>query len=256
VPYSRSVDEALRRRRLTFLLAPIAVLVVMSNVGSALAPTLVKESPLLLLALDARIRHVVLVAGELDAIPYYAVGTLRLLLSDPLFYLLGYWYGEAALSWVERKSGSIGRFLREMEGFFGKATYPLVFLAPNNYICLFAGAARMHPAVFLFLNVSGTLTRLALIRYVGDVFGGAREAVLGFIGDYQIPLTVLTITLVVGQALWEKRKGTGELEELKELDRELEHADPRPEDAPGIDLAERAEHAGENPPGPPDSDRA
>jgi membrane protein DedA with SNARE-associated domain len=235
------VEEAARRRRLTLLLVPIGVLVVASNVGSALAPSLVNDHPLLLLALDARIRHVVLVSGLLDPVSYYVVGTLRLLLSDPLFYLLGYWYGEAALQWVEKRSGGVGRFLRKAEGFFGKAAYPLVFLAPNNYICLFAGAARMHPAVFLTLNVSGTLTRLALIRYVGDIFDGPRDSVLGFIREYQLPLTVAAVVLVVGHSLWERRKGTDEIGGLAELEDTLEDQPPRPPDAPGIDLGQRAQ---------------
>lgn len=235
------MDEARRRRRLRLLLAPIFVLIVMSNLGTVLLPSQLEDNPLLLLVLDARIRTVVLVAAGLDAIPYYVVGTLRLLVADPLFYLLGFWYGDAALSWVERKSGSMGRFLRDMEGFFGVAAYPLVFVAPNNYICLFAGAARMHPAVFLTLNLGGTVTRLALIRYVGDIFAGPRDALLGFIGEYQIPLTIFAVVVVVGQALWDKRKGTGELEELRELEEELDDVDPRPPSAPGIDVAERVE---------------
>jgi membrane protein DedA with SNARE-associated domain len=201
----------------------------------------VNDRPLLLLALDARVRHVVLVSGLLDPVSYYVVGTLRLLLSDPLFYLLGFWYGEAALQWVEQRAGAVGRFLRSAEGFFGKAAYPLVFLAPNNYICLFAGAARMHPAVFLALNVSGTVTRLALIRYVGDIFDGPRESVLGFIGQYQIPLTIAAVVTVGGQAVWERRKGTGELSQLEDLGHLEERTDALPGDAPGVDLEARTE---------------
>ncbi|HUF32285.1 MAG TPA: hypothetical protein VMN58_03635 [Acidimicrobiales bacterium] len=235
------MDEAGRRRRLTMLLVPIGILVVASNVGSALAPSLVNDRPLLLLALDARIRHVVLVSGVLDPFSYYVVGTLRLLLSDPLFYLLGFWYGEAALQWVEQRSGGVGRFLRSAEGFFGKAAYPLVFLAPNNYICLFAGAARMHPAAFLVLNVTGTVARLAMIRYVGDIFDGPREGLLGFIGRYQIPLTLAAIALVVGQTLHERRKGTDELGALGQLSNLEVEGDALPGDAPGVDIKARTE---------------
>src|SRR5215208_5501190 len=60
------VDERRRRRRLAALLAPISCLVVASMVGSALAPTLVSEHPVWLLCLDARIRHVLLVANRVD----------------------------------------------------------------------------------------------------------------------------------------------------------------------------------------------
>lgn len=217
------MDEAQRRRRLTALLIPIGCLVVASNVGRALTATLVNDHPLVLLALDARNVSVLAVSGSLDAVSYYVVGTLRLLLSDPLFYLLGYWFGEAALAWVDRRGGSIGRFLRDAEGFFTKAAYPLVFLAPNNYICLFAGASRMRPMVFLALNVSGTIGRLALLRYVGDVVAGPRDSVLGFIGDYQLPLTILGIVVIGGQALWDRRRGTDELTALSELEETVEH---------------------------------
>jgi membrane protein DedA with SNARE-associated domain len=216
------MDERRRRRRLALLLAPISCLVVASMVGSALAPTLVVEHPVWLLTLDARIRHVLLVANQIDALPYYLIGTLRLTLADPLFYLLGYWYGEAALSWVESQSGSVGRLLRVAERFFGKASYPLVFLAPNNYICLFAGASRMTPPVFLTLNVSGTITRLVLLRLLGDVLEEPLDAVLDFISRNQLRLTLLTIGLVIAQAAWEKRRGTGELEAISELEERIE----------------------------------
>jgi membrane protein DedA with SNARE-associated domain len=217
-----SVDERLRRRRLALLLAPISCLVIASMVGSALAPTLVVDHPVWLLVLDARIRHVLLVANQIDAFPYFLIGTLRLTLSDPLFYLLGYWYGEAALSWVEAQSGSVGRLLRVVERFFGKASYPLVFLAPNNYICLFSGASRMPPPVFLALNISGTITRLILLRALGDVLEDPLEAVLDFIARNQLRLTLLTVGLVVAQAAWDKRRGTGELGALSELEERIE----------------------------------
>jgi membrane protein DedA with SNARE-associated domain len=216
------MDERRRRRRLALLLGPISFLVVASMVGSALAPTLITRHPVWLLALDARIRHVLLVATQIDVIPYYVVGTLRLTVSDPLFYLLGYWYGEAALSWVDNNSGSVGRLLRVLERFFGKASYPLVFLAPNNYICLFAGASRMTPPVFLTLNLSGTITRLVLLRLLGKVLEDPLDTVLDFIARNQLRLTLLTIGLVVLQAVWDKRRGRGELEAISELEERIE----------------------------------
>ena len=216
------MDERRRRRRLALLLGPISCLVVASMVGSALAPTLVNEHPVWLLALDARIRHVLLLATRVDPLPYYLIGTLRLTLSDPLFDLLGYWYGETALAWVDANSGSVGRLLRVLERFFGKASYPLVFIAPNNYICLFAGASRMRPAVFITLNVSGTITRLVLLRALGDVLREPIDDVLDFISRNQLRLTLLTIGLVIAQAAWDKRRGTGELEAISELEERIE----------------------------------
>jgi membrane protein DedA with SNARE-associated domain len=218
----RASDSPRRRPRLPFLLVPIAGLVVASNVGSALAPSLVNDHPLTLLALDARNRHLVLVANSVDAVPYFVVGAVRLMLADPLFYLLGFFYGEPALRWLDRRGGSIGRFLRAVERFFAKASYPLVFLAPNNYICLFAGASRMPPPVFLALNLAGTLVRLTLFRLLGEALERPIDAVLDFIGRNQLPLTAVTVTVVVVQVLWDRRRGSGELEALAELEDEIE----------------------------------
>ena len=88
--------------------------------------------------MNARTRNLILVTNQLDAVSYYVVGTLRLLLSDPLFFLLGYWYGDTALQWIEgAPSPSAGCCGSGSGGSAGRA-YPLVFIAPNNYICLFA----------------------------------------------------------------------------------------------------------------------
>ena len=46
-----------------------------------------------------------------------------------------------------------GRMLRTAEGWFKKASYPVIAIAPNNYFCLFAGASGMPIAGFLIANV-------------------------------------------------------------------------------------------------------
>jgi membrane protein DedA with SNARE-associated domain len=203
------------------VLGPLAVLVVAAQIGDALGPTLVTENPLLLITLNARNRNLILVTNQLDALEYYTVGFFRLLASDPLFYLLGYWYGDAGVKWVERKSSSFGSMLRTWEKGFHKAAWPLVAIAPNNFICLFAGAAGMAPAVFITLNVLGTIGRLWLIRVLGETFEQPIDWVLDFIRDYRIPLTLLAVGLVVFTVVSDRRKGTGELEALTSIEEEL-----------------------------------
>ena len=183
------------RRALVFLSVPIVGFIVLSSVGDALAPSLVDTHPLLLLAMNARNRNLILVTNQLDAWSYYLVGTVRLLISDPLFFLLGVWYGDLALEWMERRTKSLGRVLRRCEGWFSKAAYPMVFLAPNQYICVFAGAAGMSTAGFLAVNLAGTLARLFLIRQLGSAFDAPIQDVLDFIGDNRTPFLVASIGL-------------------------------------------------------------
>jgi membrane protein DedA with SNARE-associated domain len=209
------------RLRLWLVVAPLTVLVIASWVADATWTQLVDRHPLLLITLNARIRNLVLVTNELDAFPYYTVGFLRLVVSDPLFYLLGWWYGDRAVTWIEGRSASFGGMIRTWERLFTKAAWPLVAIAPNNFICLFAGAAGMAPSVFLVLNVGGTIARLYLIRVLGEAFEAPIDTVIGFIQDYRLPLTILAAGLVVVTIWQDRRAGKGELEALAHLEEEV-----------------------------------
>jgi len=209
------------KHTLKLLVAPIILLVIASNVGDALATTLATTNPLALVALNARSRNLVLVTNELDAFSYYTVATLRLLVSDPLFFLLGYWYGDAAVRWMEKRTRTFGDTLRQIERWFGKAAYPLVFLMPNNYICLFAGASGMPVAGFFAANITGTVVRLYLLRRVGETFEAPIDGLLGFLGEYRIPLLIISVVLVAVVSLMELRKGNSEVDALLKLDDDL-----------------------------------
>ncbi len=228
-PHPAPLDAPVRhrtdRRTLTLLVVPIVVLIIAANVGDALTTTLAPSHPLTLIALNSRNRILVLVTNDLDALSYYGVATLRLMLSDPLFFLVGYWYGEAAVSWMERRTRTFGHSMRRAEQWFGRAAYPLVFLAPNNFICLFAGAAGMSIVGFFLTNLAGTLVRLYLIRRLGETFEAPIDDVLGFLADYRLPLLVLSVAVVAATSLLELRKGDSEIEAMIHLDDALEPDD-------------------------------
>jgi membrane protein DedA with SNARE-associated domain len=210
------------KRALAYIAAPLIALIVIANIGDALAPGLVDTHPLVLIMMNARNRNLILVTNYLDAFSYYVVGTVRLLISDPLFFLLGYWYGDNALKWMERRTKTFGETLRMVEKGFGKASYPLVFIAPNNFICLFAGAAGMRVGTFFALNLSGTITRLYLIRRLGEAFERPIDDVLDFIKEYRLPLLAVSIVAMI-IIVFRESKG-GEIDSLAHLDEELDKA--------------------------------
>jgi membrane protein DedA with SNARE-associated domain len=216
---------------------PLAALVVMNYVGDALAPTLVDSHPAWLIALNARNRNLALVTNSLDPWTYYSIGTARLLVSDPLFFLLGYWYGDAAVTWMERRTHTWGQLLRQVEQWFGKAAYPLIFVAPNNFICLFAGAAGMPLRAFFAVNLAGTITRLWLIRLVGEAFESPLDDLVSWIADNRVPLVIASVVLVLASIALEARRGETEVGSLARLDDELEEVadelDRRRAAAPG-----------------------
>jgi membrane protein DedA with SNARE-associated domain len=217
------------RRTLSLVVGPLIVMVIMGYVGDALAPTLVDTHPAWLIGLNARNRNLVLVTNQLDAWTYYAVGTIRLLVSDPLFFLLGVWYGDAAVQWMERRTRTWGQLLRQLQDWFGKAAYPLIFIAPNNPICLFAGAAGMPVPAFFAVNISGTFARLWLIRRFGKAFDAPISDLLDFIRQYRIPLLILSIFLVIVSIALEAKRGETEVTALTHLDDELNDPGRAPE---------------------------
>ncbi len=195
------------RRVVTAISVPLVLATVASYVGDGFMPSLVDGHPLALLALNPRNRNLVLVANQLDAWSYYGVGFVRLVATDPLWFLLGYWYGDAAVAWAERRTRTFGEVLRWVESSFGRAAYPLVAIAPNNWICLFAGSTGMGLAAFVILNVTGTFGRLFLARVLGDRFSEPIDDLLGFIGDQRVPLLVASLAVVAVSVILEVRRG-------------------------------------------------
>lgn len=216
------------RRLLTAILVPLAIMVIASNSAFLLFSSLVDTHPLLLITLSSQNRYLALTTNSLDRWSYFSVGTLRLLAPDPLFYLLGYWYGANAIGWMERRLPSLGTSLRYLEKGFGKGRHLIVFVAPNNPVCLLAGAAAMPPVTFAVLNVSGTIARLALIRVLGNVFDKPISATLRFIGDYRWYVFGASFVLLA-LSLWsDRRSGSGELDALRHLEEDLGEGDGQP----------------------------
>jgi membrane protein DedA with SNARE-associated domain len=218
------------RRTLTLLVTPIVALVAASAVGNAIWPALLKSHPLLLIALDARNRYLVLVATKLDVVPFVVVGVLRRLASDPLFFILGWLYGDRAVRWVERRFAPDTGLTGWMETRFSKLAPVLVFLFPGPLVCVLAGAAGMSPLWFAVCNVAGTITIVAVLYAFGDVFHGPVSAVTGFVDRNFKVFTAVSILVTVLWLLDQRRRGKGEVTSVAEAERELEaEAEVEPE---------------------------
>lgn len=209
----------LSRRRLSLILAPIIVLAVVGTVATALTPTLAAKHPLLLILLEARNRNLIL-ARRVDFVPFLLVATFRRTLTDPLYYLLGYYYGDAAVRWLEVKAG-MGSYARLMERIFKKAAYPAVFLFPGAIVCAMAGVIRMRFRVFLALNLSGTLAAVVLLKLTGDAFASPVEAIIRFFDRNLVTTTAVTIALVVLSVVLGRMEARMS---IKEAEEELERA--------------------------------
>lgn len=209
------------RRRLALLVVPMIAITVASWVGDAISPTLLADEPLLLIALIPRNRFLVLAAPQLEFVPFFVVGMGRLLLTDPIFYLFGRWYGDRGLAWAERRFGAPGT-VRTLERWFRRAAYPVVVVAPSNIICVLAGATGMPPGWFAVANFGGTALRMGLIWWIGDVFSEPLLDVVEFVNDYRWWLTGVTIAIVAFSIWRAQRGGRSPVEPIEEIEAELD----------------------------------
>lgn len=217
--------EEITRRRvpLPWLVTPIVVMSIAGTTADVIGPKLIDEHPLLQMFLNPRNRYLVLAAPQVAVVPFFVVGFVRLVLTDPLGYVLGRQYGEAALRWAGDKMGDEGRFVAQVERWFGKAAPVVILVAPNLYMCILAGASGMRIRTFVALNVVGTIGRLLVFRAAGHAFRDELLDVVDWIGRNQkwlIAASFVVVAIQVGRA---RRQGV--LETPAEIEREIEEAE-------------------------------
>jgi hypothetical protein len=212
---------------LPFLLVPVVGVVAAGYVANASWATLLDSHPALLIGLSPINRYLLLTTNSLSAPTYFLVGFLRHLAPDPFFWLLGYWYGDRALAWavetypmLRSVAGEDGRALEQPDT--RKILYPLAFAAPNTWVSVLSGAARIPFGAFVVLNASGTLVRLALFRWIGSVFSDEIASIVDFVSRYQWPATALSVVAVLVGIGFQFRRRRGEVFGLTQLEHDLE----------------------------------
>ena len=158
------------------------------------------DNPLGLLMLNSSNKYLLATSVLTDLLPYAAIALVRLMLPDPLFYLLGFLYRGRALHWARQVFPGMDPVFDQFESQGGMTRNVLdvaVFVAPNNPVCLLAGIAAMPWRRFLALSITGTLARIALMRAIGMVFSEQIEDVLDVVARYQRWFTLGSLVLVV-----------------------------------------------------------
>ena len=186
-------------RRLIILSALIAALYGLGMLGLALTPILTREQPILLLLLNPTTTILLLVSGRVELVPLLALVTARRFLVHIVFYLLGWWYAEAAIGWMVGRSTDAGAIVGQAERIFRRIGWLAVLIWPGPFPSVLAGASRMIWPIFVAIDLIGTVASVLLIRYAASIAANPLDIVLGFIDANAEVLTVICATAV---ALW------------------------------------------------------
>lgn len=231
-----------RRKRLTLLLVPIVAFQIAGTIVNISAPALIKDHPLVVIFFNPINRYLILASTRVETWEFFAVGFFRLVLTDPLFYLLGRWFGVGALDWIEEKTGNTG-MIPFIKKWFGKAGAVIVLIAPNAYVCVLAGASGMKLRLFVALNAVGTLGRLILIKATGEAFEKPLNSVLDFVQRYRWQLVAFSVVMFAVQTAMNQKKGKGgDLEGVGKMADELEASiEAHEHDGGSVQTEERVE---------------
>ncbi len=157
----RSKAVVLLRHEARKLLLPLAVLTLVSSVGTLAAPGLTNR-PLLLVALSPRLSFLALAAPKVGLLPFLVVAGIRLCLADPFHFVLGRRHGAGAVDRLQRWRG-----LRTLTVIAGVSVPLLVFLRPNGTNLAIAGASRGRILPVAMADLVGTIVYLVIVHGVG-----------------------------------------------------------------------------------------
>ena len=188
---SRSLPKALPY----VLFGIVALLTVVGTITGGAAPELLEKHPLLLVLGAPRYRWIVLVAPKVNAFVLILVSWLRLLLSDPVYFLIGWYYGDKAMIFFESLLGK--QTMDSTRRFFQRATWVLSAFAAGPVICAIAGLARVKPKRFYTLDIIGTRIIAILLRLFAEALKEPLQSLIDFNKKYSRWLLIITVGVMV-----------------------------------------------------------
>ncbi|MHB1137314.1 MAG: DedA family protein [Microthrixaceae bacterium] len=182
------------------------------------------DNPLGLLALNSSNKYLLATSVLTSWLPYAVIAFVRLMLPDPLFYLLGFVYRGRALTWARQVFPGMDPLFDQFEQEGGSTRRLLdaaVLIAPNNPVCLLAGVAAMPWRRFLLLAATGTVGRIALMRGLGLLFDDQIKDLLDLVARYQRWFTIGSVVVVVLFLAYQVVGRRGLVGGVESLDEEL-----------------------------------
>lgn len=177
----------------------VAALTVVGNITTGAAPKLLDKHPLLLVLGAPRYRWIMAVSPKVDAVPLILISWARLLFSDPVYFLIGWYYGDKAMLFFESLLGK--QTMTSTRRYFEKATWILSAFFAGPVICAMAGLARVNPKRFFTVDVAGTFVIAVMLRVFADRLKGPLNWLIDFNKSNSrwlliISMSVMAIVLV------------------------------------------------------------
>ena len=181
------------------LLGLIALSAALGTVANVSFPVLSRDHPLVLAVLDARPRQLAIVSHKIPWLLLFCVAVARRMSTHIIYYLLGRWYGEIAITFLVERSVRSGRAVRAVQRVFSKVARGAVLLTSGNIVCALAGAQAMTPVTFVTLKFIGNCLQVGLLLALAHQ---ARPVLEPLVDRLDGNASWLTRLLIAGLVLW------------------------------------------------------
>ena len=143
----------------------------------------------------ARVGHGSLIVVLLAAIP-------GLMIFDPLYWWAGRLWGERVIALLSGRRNRGGRYMRHVQRWGRKFTWPAVVLAPflpipNAIIFVIAGWAGMRLLTFIILDIIGSLLWTGMLAGLGYELGHHAVVVAQTVSHYGLWISIALIAVIV-----------------------------------------------------------
>lgn len=183
--------------------------------GHAFTPLLLRESPVLLLAVLSAYPQMGLASARVDPVTFVLVAGMRRWAGEVVAFAVGRVFGEQGVARFEQRTGRRYDITSFVNSRWWGVRDALVLLVPYVLLSAAVGAARMPPRRFLVLKLLGSLGSVTVIWYLAGAAASPLALVASFVERHAVALTAAG---VVAALIWiaARRLTTGSASEPPE----------------------------------------
>jgi hypothetical protein len=180
-------------------LAAFVLLVIATNIASAVWARWVNINPEGLLMLSSRNRYLALtLAAGVPVATYAAIAFVRIGAAFVVCHMIGRAYHDDAIGWFRKYLGVTPEAIDTFNRGFAKAEWFLIpFFAGSNIVAALSGVHRTPPVRLAVLLSVGIAARLALMWWLARTFEAQLVDFLEWLQRYQWWAVGISIALVV-----------------------------------------------------------
>lgn len=192
-------------------LAAFVMLVIASNVATAVWARWVDTNPAGLLVLSSRNRYLALtLAAGVPVWAYAVIATIRITAAFVVCHLIGRAYRAQALNWFTRYLGVTAEQLDSFQRGFEKSQWVVIpFFVGSNIVGVISGVHRTGPVKMAALLGVGIAVRLTLFWWVARMFEAPLVDFLEWLQRYQWWAVAISVGFVVLINARNLRRGLG-----------------------------------------------